>query len=434
LGAEEEEAVLRVLRSGWLAAGKETEAFEREFSAYISSDHSIFTNCCTSALKMSYKLLKEWGFSGISYPLNTFCATYSAASEIGLDLFPDLCQNVGVKEIICQELKLFVSGVEKSIGTGQLITLGSVQGYVSTSGKEDKECPKVRSSKKGTSQKNRLSKYDKAILMSNGIILPILGSDVTGGKLQNAKCVELHLETTQSIKDTLLGLTKTSNTQETEKTGNSFVVSATSTMIIAKVNVHFGGKIDSSPCLIEDSAHRIEPNDPLVGKIRCYSFYATKNMTTGSGGMLVTNDKEIYETCRIYWRDGLSSTTSERSKGNYNYRVLAMAGGYDGNDLAAAIGRCQLKKLPEFTRRRNEIVKYYNGELRQTWKGNHLYPYMLESEGQVPDFIQFMRNKGITCGYHYPNTGFNGVSLPLYPSLTDEEIKYIIKSVKEWQR
>jgi dTDP-4-amino-4,6-dideoxygalactose transaminase len=107
-----------------------------------------------------------------------------------------------------------------------------------------------------------------------------------------------------------------------------------------------------------------------------------------------------------------------------------MAGGYDGNDLAAAIGREQLKKLPEFTKRRNEIVKRYNRELKQSWKGNHLYPYFVKYE-RVKDFIRFMKDKGVSCGYHYPGNNWNGVSLPLYPSLTDEEVDYIIQKTKE---
>lgn len=291
-GLEEIDAVARVLNSGWLAAGPETEAFEKEFAEYVGVKYAIFTNSCTSALKMSFKYFKEKGND--SYFLrtpNTFCATYSAAEEMGL--YP-----------------LKYTGIE--------------------------------------------------------------------------------------------------------------------------VVTHYGGVKSELPCWIEDSAHRIEPNDPLVGKIRCYSFYATKNMTTGSGGMLITNDKEIYERCRLFWRDGLSTSTADRLGGIPSYRVEAMAGGYDGNDLAAAIGRIQLGKLPEFTKRRNDIVSRYNNALNQDWKGNHLYPYFVKDEAAVYKMIEFMKSKEVVCGYHYPGTGWNGVSLPLYPLLTDEEVDYIINSVKEY--
>lgn len=311
LGPEEEQAAVRVLKSGWLAAGPETEAFEREFADYVGVKYAIFTNSCTSALKMAYKWAKEQYahemgiyndkcFS-MSYPENTFCATYAAGEESGVDM-------------------------------------------------------------------NAYSPTEEVFVG------------------------EIH-----------------------------------------RINMHYGGVKDETPCLIEDSAHRIEPNDPLVGKIRCYSFYVTKNMTTGSGGMFVTNDKEIYERARLYWRDGLSTSTFDRQHGKIGYEVKAMAGGYDGNDLAAAIGRAQLKKLPTFNAKRAAIAGMYNRAFGQNWEGTHLYPLFVKDETQVWDLVNFLQNRGIACGYHYPGTGWLGVSLPIYPDLSNAEQDYIIAAVKEWQ-
>lgn len=304
LGKEEEEAALRVLRSGWLAAGPETKAFEEEFSAYISppgeSYHCIYTNSCTSALKMAYKWAKEQGIGAIYYPKNTFCATYSAGDESNIMM------------------------IAEPIGT----------------------CGKA----------------------------------------------------------SIPGLN------------------------LVRVNVHYGGVKDKTPCFIEDSAHRIEPNDPLVGKIRCYSFYATKNMTTASGGMFVTNDKDIYERARTYWRDGLTTSTADRAGGKQGYRVEALAGGYDGNDLGAAIGRVQLRKLPSLTRRRDGIVRRYNAAFGTGWKGNHLYPYLVRDEEAAYGMIAALKDEGIACSHHYPGTGWNGVSLPLYPLLTDGEVERVVEA------
>jgi dTDP-4-amino-4,6-dideoxygalactose transaminase len=111
-----------------------------------------------------------------------------------------------------------------------------------------------------------------------------------------------------------------------------------------------------------------------------------------------------------------------------------MSGGYDGNDIAAAIGRIQLKKLPEFTRRRNEIRDHFNEAFGYSWKGNHLYPYFVDNQEEVGKFIEFMKSKGIGCGYHYPGNNWLGVSLPIYPDLTDEEVEYVIKVVKEYDK
>lgn len=309
LGKEEEQAVIKVLRSGWLAPGIQTEKFEKEFADYVGVKYAIFTNSGTSALKMAYKYAKEEKYHKCFYcPENTFCATYSAGVEMGL------------------------------------------------------------------------------------------------------KRTELNLSSMPPFIYTI---------------------------------VHYGGVKDEyyfnnwnypSIFIIEDSAHRIEPNDPLIGDIRIYSFYVTKNMTTGSGGMFTTNKKEIYEKARLWWRDGITKSTKERHKqGAWNYRVLSMAGGYDGNDISAAIGRIQLKRLPRFTERRNKIVRQYNKAFRQKWEGNHLYPFFVKKEKEVGKFIDYMSKNGIQCGYHYPGNNWLGVSIPIYPLLQDKEVEHIIKKVKEWE-
>ncbi|MHB8482778.1 MAG: DegT/DnrJ/EryC1/StrS family aminotransferase [Nitrospiria bacterium] len=297
LGEPEIQAVRRVMLSGWLAAGKETEAFEREFASYVGVKYAIFTNSCTSALKIAYKYYASKGGERIYYPINTFCATYSAAEEMGLET--------------------------EAYGFGNHI--------------------------------------------------PYHG----------------------------------------------------------RVNVHYAGIKDKTQCFIEDSAHRVEADDTLVGKIRCYSFYATKNMTTGSGGMLVTDSDLIYEYARLCWRDGLTSSTADRHTGKIvDYEVRLMAGGYDGNDLAASIGRVQLAKLPSMIARRNQIRDQYNDAFNQKWPGNHIYNFFVDSLKDVYNLRHHLKERGIASGYFYPRTNWLGVALPIYPDLTDQQVKEVISGVK----
>ncbi len=293
LGEAELKAAEQVMNSSWFNPGNQTELFEKEFAKFVGAKYAIFTNNCTSALKMAYRWAKQQGYKTAYYPLNTYCATYSAAHESGLQIAPYL----------------------------------------------DKA--QIKLSKK------------------------------------------------------------------------SFFI-----------NMHFGGVKDNTECLIEDSAHRLEPNDPLVGKIRCYSFSPNKNITTVQGGMAVTNDKKIADKFKLWQRDG------RVYKERFDYSIKELSGGYENNELAAAIGRVQLKKLRTINKKRNLIVKQYNKAFGQNWQGNHLYPIELESENKVKKFIRNMDKMGIECSWHYPHTS-TCASLPLYPSLSQKEIDYIITCTKK---
>lgn len=465
ISQEEQEAVSRVLKSGWLAAGPETEAFEKEFSNYITPGeydkdgnkyikdpyYCIFTNSCTSALKMAYNILKEIGFTGICYPKNTFVATYSAAAELGLDVY-SYGGHDGSKGDICQNQSWSVRNVKPFLKTGiTLIDENSVLSSVIEKVEKGCESPHRQNSKKEKAEANlqsllkdttlgieekkdntQIQMEDLENLKINGTqILTIMQQYINGLKnttksLENVKNVEL-------IK-MFSGLIKTTSTQEIETTGNNYVQNVISGMTeLARVNMSYGGVKDETPCVIEDSAHRIEPNDKLVGLMRCYSFYATKNLTTGSGGMFVTDNKEIYEIARRYWRDGISSSTYERQHGkSWDYSIKRLVSGYDGNDIGAAIGRVQLRRLPAFNKRRNEIRDRYNDSFGCNWQGNHLYPYFVSNESEVAELIRYLKEKGIGSGYHYPGNQWLGVSLPIYPLLTDDEQEYIIRRIKEW--
>jgi dTDP-4-amino-4,6-dideoxygalactose transaminase len=225
------------------------------------------------------------------------------------------------------------------------------------------------------------------------------------------------------------------------------------------VPVHFAGRFavgfeDFPVPVLYDSAHRMEKAD-FKNTASCYSFYAVKNMTTVRGGMILTNNKKDAEWYLMSVHGGLVKDTLSRYIGtksqgasDFYYEVAEPGWNFDMTDVEAAIGREQLKKLPGLNKRRDEIVKIYNREFGLNNTGNHLYPILVKNRDQ---FLVDMRSAGIHCGIHYlplhlmsgykhvetgklANTEFIGkhcVSLPLYPTLTESEINYIILSVKK---
>lgn len=226
--------------------------------------------------------------------------------------------------------------------------------------------------------------------------------------------------------------------------------------------VHLLGNKAKEGALIYDSAHRIEKHDLTeyhwldgyeIGKskaLHCYSFYATKNMTTVQGGMIATSDRDVYDWL-IKARDhGLDLGTKERYQGRYKqYEVEFPGWRVKGDDLRAAVGLVQLRKLPEATNRRNEIVRLYNRLLGLQNTGNHVYPVLVK---QRNDVMEKLYDAGIQTTVHFrplhlmkgyadvekeedlsftEYIGEHILSLPIYPGLTDEEVKYIAGKVLE---
>lgn len=219
------------------------------------------------------------------------------------------------------------------------------------------------------------------------------------------------------------------------------------------IAVHLTGNRSHRDALIYDSAHRIEKNDVKGSSaLWCYSFYATKNITTIQGGMIATNNKDAAEWFKKARDHGLTKGTKERYEGRnvpldcefIGWRVKA-------DDVRATIGIEQLKKLPLLNEKRNKVVARYNESLKLNRKGNHVYPVLVEDRDR---FINFMLERGIQCVTHFkpihtftayrrfftiplPNTEFVGeriVSLPIYPSLTEKEQNHIIDNILEYRQ
>ena len=195
--------------------------------------------------------------------------------------------------------------------------------------------------------------------------------------------------------------------------------------------------------VVEDSAHLIEEGQCKGSKnLVCFSFYATKNMSTGEGGMIACNTKEAYEWLNKARHHGINRAPG----GSPIYEVEFVGWKCNQSDILAAIGIAQLKKLPAMNKRRQKIVDMYNKGFDQNCGGLHLYPvYSFNRE----KFIKIMAKAGIQCSVHFrplhkmmaygssrdliatEYLGGGLVSLPLFPNMTNEQVKYVVETANK---
>lgn len=179
------------------------------------------------------------------------------------------------------------------------------------------------------------------------------------------------------------------------------------------------------------------------GHISVVSFYATKMITTGEGGMVLTSSSEIMEKVR----DLRDYDNREDYRVRFNYRMT---------DMGAAMGLVQLKRLPGFIEKRREIAHYYNRSFShlplelpifEAHIGHVYYRYVVEVEGEAAPFLKALGERGVEARRPvfkpiHAYTGEGGcrvsqrtweraISLPIYPSLSEEEKRRVVEAVEE---
>ena len=106
-----------------------------------------------------------------------------------------------------------------------------------------------------------------------------------------------------------------------------------------------------------------------IGDLGCFSFFSNKNMTTGEGGMIVTKSADLAAKVKLMRSHGMTSTSYDRFKGHaFGYDVTVLGYNYRMDEIRAAIGIEQLKKLAESNRRRQQLVEYYKKAIRTTFE------------------------------------------------------------------
>ena len=226
--------------------------------------------------------------------------------------------------------------------------------------------------------------------------------------------------------------------------------------------------------IIEDCAHTAGSNYKgknlgTWGDVGCFSFEEKKLMTTGDGGMMVSNDPDLLKDVKAMrwvgidkdnWKTAQSYLDANKDAMHWFYEINILGYKYNMNDLAASIGLAQLKRLPEMNRRRSEIIRYYLNGIRELENIKPLLPFQPEQyvyqmfgirTGKKDDLIIYLKSKGIATGCHYtPLTMqplfkpyvypcpvaereyYKMITLPLHAELTDDEINYILNGLKEF--
>ena len=248
----------------------------------------------------------------------------------------------------------------------------------------------------------------------------------------------------------------------------------------AIIPVHFGG----NPCdmdeikknanhfnlkIIEDAAHALPSSykNKIIGTLSdavCFSFYATKTLTTGEGGMVTTNNSKIAEKVRIQRLHGINGDAWKRYEqdNDWYYEVIDLGYKYNTTDIQSAIGLVQLEKLEWMRDERKMIAEKYKnafaGKLNFINEDNnnesswHLFVIKI---GNRDELHQKLKEKGISTSVHfipihkhpYYKIRFNyenkdypvanniyeqSLSLPIYPGLDESDVEYIIKYVLEY--
>ncbi len=251
----------------------------------------------------------------------------------------------------------------------------------------------------------------------------------------------------------------------------------------AMVPVHYAGQpCDMNPIVeiaqehdlyvIEDAAHAIGAEYKgrkigTFGDTTCFSFYATKNMTTGEGGAITTNDDRLADKFRVLRLHGINKDAWKRyaAGGSWYYEIEDCGWKYNISDIQAALGIPQLRKLDKSIETRRKYVGIYNKEFRnlggivipyERTDVKHvycLYPILLKKLDRN-EFVETMKGKGIGCSVHFiplhlhpfyrekfgfkkgdfPNAEWvyeREVSLPLYPKMNEEAVWRVVATVRE---
>lgn len=382
---KEIELVSEALRSGWITTGPKTKLLEQKIADYVGTNKAVCLNSATAAMEMTLRLLGVGEGDEVIVPAYTYTATCSVVCH------------VGAKPVI----------VDISEDSYEL----------------------------------DYDKLDDVINEKTKVIMPV---DLGGVVCDFDKIYNL-----------------------VERNKNKFKPNNNIQKAIGRV-------IILSDCAHGFGAKKSNIKTGNFADFTCYSFHAVKNLTTAEGGAVTwkniegIDDEKIYKDYMNLSLHGQTKDALNKSKaGSWEYDIVSPAYKCNMTDLQAAIGLAQLDRYDDMLKRRHEIINKYNNLLKDYkvevlphLEGNnvssgHLYLMRIDGideETRNKLIIEFTE-KGVATNVHYKplpmltaykNLGFdifdypnayehyaNEITLPLYSRLTDEEVDYILNTIKE---
>ena len=227
--------------------------------------------------------------------------------------------------------------------------------------------------------------------------------------------------------------------------------------------------------VVEDAAHALGAKryGKMVGQeadMTMFSFHPVKHITTGEGGIVVTNDEKFYEKLRIFRTHGITKDEKmlTRNDGPWYYEMHHLGYNYRITDFQCALGISQLRKLESFIKRRNEIARIYDEAFKDhpfitippkpsyenSRHAYHIYPILLDGRIDKKKVFVELRRRGILCQVHYIpihlqpyyRRRFNygegdfknaeeyykrEITIPLYPKMSEDDVNYVIENLRE---
>jgi dTDP-4-amino-4,6-dideoxygalactose transaminase len=222
--------------------------------------------------------------------------------------------------------------------------------------------------------------------------------------------------------------------------------------------------------VIEDAAHAVGSflNDRHLGTwgtVGCFSFFSNKNLSTGEGGMIVTDDDWLAERFRLLRSHGMTSLTWDRHQGHaWSYDVVELGYNYRIDEIRSALGREQLRKLNANNAQRRKIATLYRNLLKDLApriivpfdnhpgiSAHHIMPIVLSKDIDRLNFMEKMKEQGIQTSIHYPpihlfsvykklkslithlpmteDVANREVTLPLYPTMTIDQVELVVNNI-----